>query len=40
MSMNFFTIDTEFLYQGATDEKLDLCKEENICTLMKNGLEQ
>ncbi len=25
---------------GAADEKLDLCKEENRCTLMKNGLER
>ena len=25
---------------GTADEKLDLCKEENICTLMKNGLER
>ena len=28
------------LPKGAADEKLDLCKEENICTLMKNGLER
>ena len=25
---------------GAADEKLDLCKEGNRCTLMKNGLER
>ena len=25
---------------GTADEKLDLCKEENRCTLMKNGLER
>ena len=25
---------------GTADEKLDLCKEVNICTLMKNGLER
>ena len=25
---------------GTADEKLDLCKEGNICTLMKNGLER
>ena len=28
------------LPKGAADEKLDLCKEGNICTLMKNGLER
>ena len=33
MSMNFFT-------RGTADEKLDLCKEVNICTLMRNGLER
>lgn len=25
---------------GTADEKLDLCKEGNRCTLMKNGLER
>ena len=25
---------------GTADEKLDLCKEVNICTLMRNGLER
>ena len=25
---------------GTADEKLDLCKEVNRCTLMKNGLER
>ena len=27
-------------YYGTADEKLDLCKEGNRCTLMKNGLER
>ena len=27
-------------FYGAADENLDLCKEVNICTLMKNGLER
>ena len=26
--------------EGTADEKLDLCKEGNRCTLMKNGLER
>ena len=30
--MNFFT-------RGTADEKLDLCKEVNICNLMKNGFQ-
>ena len=33
--------DEELLMlKGAADEKLDLCKEGNRCTLMKNGLER
>ena len=40
LAANNFTSDIDIIAHGTADEKLDLCKEENICTLMRNGLER